>query len=124
MNSYGQVGGFPSAARTASISGTAMQNPYRRGVVLTLNVTVRSGTGGLQLRVQTQDPVSGAWISMNSSPTAVIATGTFVYQFYPGVSGSALAQAYGAVLPYNWRVVVTHGDATSYTYSIGYQYVI
>jgi hypothetical protein len=83
-----------------------------------LNVTAASGTGGLTVRIQAQDPVSGNWVSVNAAPTAVTATGTYFYQVYPGASAGA-TQTTSSVLSHTWRIQINVGDSSSYTYSLG-----
>src|SRR5579871_3766078 len=68
-----------SAARTATTNSAPQTNQNARGVLVYLNVTAASGTGGLRLAVQAQDPVSGNYININLLPTAVTATGLTAY---------------------------------------------
>lgn len=113
-----------SQARTANPSSTPQTNYNARGVLITLNVTASSGTGGLTLRIQAQDPASGTFFNYNASPTAVTATGMYSYLLYPGISGGFTTQLTPIVLPKTWQIVVSHGDGTSYTYSVGYSYIL
>jgi hypothetical protein len=113
-----------SAARTATTSSSNQTNYNGRGVLLILNVTAASGSGGLTLRVQGVDPVSGLSVALNTPPAAITATGTFGYLVYPGIAGPNLSQASSTVLPRTWFVSMTHGDATSYTYSLGYALIL
>jgi len=109
-----------SAARTATTNSAPQTNQNARGVLVYLNVTAASGTGGLRLAVQAQDPVSGNYININLLPTAVTATGLTAYLIYPGSSQAGnLTQATAALLPRSWRVQVTANDSSSYTYSVG-----
>lgn len=115
-----------SAARTATTNSADITNHNSLGVLVFLNVTVASGTGGLQVRVTGKDPVSGNYSFLNGTPTAVTAVSNNVpptYLFYPGVNTTAVgsvAQATSSILPRTFRITVSHGDATSYTYSVGY----
>jgi hypothetical protein len=108
-----------SAARAAQTESADIVNVNCRGAVIFLNVTAASGTGGLQVVVRGKDPVSGAYVNLNNVPTAVIATGLLVYTFYPGATAVGAATFQG-VLPRTFRIRVIHGDASSYTYSVGY----
>lgn len=108
-----------SAARTVTTNSADFVNYNGRMVMVWLNVTVASGTGGLQVQVQGKDPVSAAYYALNVAPTAVIATGTTMYVIGPGVTGGNATQATQCPLPRVWRVAVTVGDASSYTYSVG-----
>jgi hypothetical protein len=58
---------------------------------------------------------------LNAAPAAIVATGVFAYDFYPGSNGVAhggVQQSTDTVVPRTFAVLVTHGDATSYTYSV------
>lgn len=110
---------FPSAARTTQQT-INLQNPVWEGIVVYLNVTAASGTGGLEIVVWTVDPVTGNTSDqINSTPTAVTATGGHVYVIRPGgVSGGGPTQTTAQVLPAKIQVMVHVGDASSYTYSV------
>lgn len=120
----GSITLLASASRNATTNSPAQLNYNNRGVLLFLNVTVASGTGGLQMQPQAQDPVSGTWVDTAGSTTAVTATGETTYWIYPvtfaGTSSSITTKAQ-APLPANWRVVVIAGDSSSYTYSLAAQ---
>ena len=120
MNETGVA--LASAARTATTTSSTLENPRGLGVVLFLDVTVASGTGGLQVQAQAIDPTGGTVLAVNSAPTAVTATGLKTYVIYPGASAGATQNTSG-VLPRRWNVKVTAGDSSSYTYSVSYQYV-
>lgn len=118
-----------SAARTATTMSANQTNYNARGLHVTLDISVASGAGGLQVRVQGIDIASGNFYSLNGAPTAIVATGTYDYEFYPGVSGVVAGSnnvngRTSTSLPRIWRLTVTHGDASSYTYSVGYSYII
>jgi hypothetical protein len=110
-----------SAARTAQTTSADQTNQNARGVQVVLNVTVASGTGGLQVKVQAKDSVSGQYYDLNADPTAVTTTGTYIYEVYPGVGAASgsVTQRTSSGLPQTWRVLVKVGDNSSYTYSIG-----
>lgn len=109
-----------SALRTVTTATADILNVNNKGVMVFLNVTAASGTGGLQVRIQCKDPISGTYTGMNAAPAAVIATGHTVYLFGPlNTSGSNIT-VYNGILPRTWRISVTHGDSSNYTYSVGY----
>lgn len=109
-------------ARTATTDSADLTNTGRRNLILFLRVTAASGTGGLQVQAQAKDPLSGGYAAINSVPSAVIATGTYLYMFGPGCTNlnNGAAQISSGLIPRTWRVHVIHGDASSYTYSVGY----
>jgi len=120
MNAKAKIGLLASAARTASTASIKHENRFATVLRLYLNVTVASGTGGLQPQIRGYDPISGNAVALSTGGTAITATGTFVYEM-----GLAEATAVGNVkeclsrpLPIIWDVNVVHGDGSSYTYSL------
>lgn len=109
-----------NAARTATTSTTVLVSGGHRGMLLTLDVSAASGTGGLQ--VQLMSTVTGVVAqAVNTAPTAVTATGKFTYMIYPGAAAGGYTQVTNAAVPGNYIVRVTHGDASSYTYEVAVQ---
>lgn len=116
-----------STARTTTSYSNDITNATARGIIIYLNITAASGTGGLQVRVYGKDPASAQYFALNGAPTAKTTTGSFPYVFYPGAaSGATLAadQIVSGPLPRTFRIGVTHGDASSYTYSVGYSLIV
>jgi hypothetical protein len=114
---------LPSAARTVLQVVNGPANYNARGLILFLNVTAASGTGGLVTTIFGLDPVSDGELSLNAAPAARVATGLVAYVLYPGVAGSygpPIIQATALPLPQVWGVRVSVGDASSYTYSLAY----
>ncbi|MBW3622702.1 MAG: hypothetical protein KY468_04755 [Armatimonadetes bacterium] len=111
-----------SAARTASTASSDLANASARGVLLFLDVTAAGATGGLTLRAQYKDPVSGRYVDINAAPAAVTTASTTAYVIYPGSTAGG-TQATSAPLSKTWRINVAHGDASSYTYSVSYSYI-
>lgn len=114
-----------SAARTGSTTSPTQTSYSGRGVLIFLDVTAASGTGGLTVKLRALDPVTGGGFHINVDPTAITATGSYGYMIYPGASsaggGTATVKQFTpAAVPRTWNVSVVHGDASSYTYSLGY----
>ena len=124
-NGFVMIGGVRNITLLASGTHTTLQqsatipNANYRGVILYLNITAASGTGGLSPILVATDPVSGASSNVATIGSAKTATGLIVYTIYP-VSG--LTTASGGTLafplPANWSIKINVGDATSYTYSL------
>lgn len=115
-----------SAARTAALASATQTNYNARGVKVILDITVASGTGGLTIYIFEHDPVTdkGVFILQGASVTA---TGTYMYELYPGASAAATGKVntrVSATLGRTWHVYVSVGDGSSYTYSIGYQLIV
>lgn len=108
---------IPPAARIASIQSATLTNHSCRGLHITLDVTAITATPSITLTVQGRDELSGRWYDILVG-AAVTTVSTNVYKLYPGITPVANV-AVSDVLPRVWRVVITHGDADSITYSVG-----
>lgn len=119
-----------SAARTATTLSAVQTNNNARGIILFLNITVASGAGGLRLTIHGRDPISNNDVQLNATPTAILATGIYTYELYPGATAAAIAGSFSvnqftpAVLTRSWRAIVNVVDASSYTYSLGYSLIV
>jgi hypothetical protein len=114
-----------SAARTATTNTADQTNVNGRGLAIYLAITAASGTGGLTPVIQGKDPVSGNYFTLATMGSAVTTTGNKSYMFYPGAaSAGSLQNGVQQVLPRTWRVQVTAGDGTSYTYSLGCSVIV
>lgn len=119
-----------SAARTVLTDSPSQTNYNARGVIIWLSITVASGTGGLSVQVLATPPVGANTVILTNTSTAIIATGTYGYEIYPGSASAGTAGSRQvnvrtqAVLPRTWIARVNVGDASSYTYSLGYSYIL
>jgi len=118
-----------SAARTSTTTFANQVNYNHRFLVVVLNVTAASGTGGLTLQIWGIDPVTGATTYTIAVGNTYVTTGIRAFIIGPGVSnaggfaGSAFDSYVGAILPRNWAGRVFHTDGTSYTYTVGYSLI-
>lgn len=126
----GVMGGSPNgetiALESAARTSTTTTGSYviaGQTLIVYLNVTAASGTGGLQVRILGVDPASGNTFALNAAPTAVTATGSYAYVIGRGITsygGSVPATGITATaLPSTIKIQVTHSDSSSYTYSVG-----
>jgi hypothetical protein len=116
-----------SAARTAGSVSPIQTNYNARGVVVFINVTAASGTGGLKPYVTGIDPISGSPVSLHTWPTAITATGLYIIVLYPAstmVATTSVKAVISLVLPRRWGVNVNADDASSYTYSLSYALIL
>lgn len=121
-----------SAARTASTNSADQTNYNARGVIVILTQTVNPGASEtLQLVLQARDPIDTAGYFNLSTPTTATAfgggTGSIRYILYPGINttaGGGWDAQFSVALPRIWRVRVVHSAAGSWTYSVGYQYIV
>lgn len=114
---------YASGARTATPTEFSFDN-YQgfKGIYLTLDVTAVTATPSLVVSVEMYDKASGKWEDLLVA-TAVTTTGTHSYFLYPSGDVTAaedIVEAQAVPLPRTFRVVVTHGDTDSATYSLGY----
>lgn len=116
-----------SAARTATTLSSTGQTLGYTGLIVYLNVTAASGTGGLTVRLFGVDPVTSAIATSATVSTAVTTVGLRVYHFGPGVGaangGAASWGAVAVMLGSQFALQVLHGDASSYTYSLTFEFV-
>ena len=120
-----------SAARTTSTSCAEFDAAGYRGILVFLNVSAASGTGGLIVRVEHYDPVTGTWFSGPYVPSAPkTTTGTLLCMFGSGIAvgsnssvNASLTGYIGAFLNSRMRVSVLASDASSYTYSVGFELI-
>jgi hypothetical protein len=116
-----------SAARTASTLSANFPTKGARGIIVYLNVTAASGTGGLTLRPFGVDPQTMA-VATSGTTTGVITTvGLRVFHFGPGCgaanAGSSAWGSVGIMLGRLMALQVLHADASSYTYSLNYELI-
>ena len=111
-----------SAARTATATSAVLRNRWHKGVHLVLVVTAASGTGGLTLHLQQVDRDTGNTIDLLVDSAAITANGTYAFQMALSEGAAAgppaLRGAISRQLPTDWQCQVTHGDGSSYTYSL------
>lgn len=108
---------LPSAARTATPDTFELTETGRyTALVVVLDVTAVVSTPSVTVAVVGVDRASGkTWPLVTSA--AVAATGTTVLKVSPGIT-PVTNVAVADILPPTIRVVVTHGNANSITYTV------
>lgn len=106
--------------RSTAYRSSTLEADTEAGLMVFLNVESASGTGGLTVRINAHDYASSQAIPLNTAPTAVTATGSYIYALYPLALSGAVTQSTAGYLPRAFSVSVSVGDASSYTYSLGY----
>lgn len=117
--------------RTSTYRSEALNAQSEHGILVFLNVTAASGTGGLTLRINGQsglpDGIDGN-TPLNAALAPITSTGMYSYAMYPwGVLPArdyAVTQTTTFYLPHPFTIHVQHADASSYTYSLGYTLLI
>jgi hypothetical protein len=118
-----------SAARTASATSPQQTNHNAKGVIVFLDVTAVSGTGGLTVIIHGTDPTSGKQIDLLIS-NSITTLGRYAFELYPGSSTGGTAgnakvnTRVAGSLPRKWDVLIYNSDGTSYTYSTGYSLIV
>lgn len=117
--------GLAMAARTTQTNTADIIAPTYRGIVIYLHVSAASGTGGLTLRIQGKDEFTGAYVTLATVSTAVtlVSVNSFIFGGGGGSSGASSPALVGGILPDVFRIIVLHGDASSYTYAVSYTLV-
>lgn len=110
---------FASAARTATVTSENLLNANGREIDIVLDATAASATPSIVLTIDYLDRASGKYVNLLTG-AAVTGISTNRYRVHPNLTASANSIAQ-AQLPRTFRIVVTHADADSITYSVGYR---
>jgi len=106
-----------SLARTATATSDDLTNSGFRGIHVIIDMTAVTATGSVTPTIQGKDPVSGEYYTILVG-TAISTESTNVLRVYPGLTASANSIA-NDIIPSKFRVVMTHGNGVSMTYSVG-----
>jgi len=106
---------YDSVARTSTPTAAAFSSQGRRGLHLIIDVTAATSTPSVVPTIDGKDDLSGKWYNLLTG-VAITATGTTVLKIYPGI-GQATNAAASDIIPANLRLVMTHGNANSATYT-------
>lgn len=108
---------FASAARTATPTPFDGVNYDGKSLHLVIDCTAITSSPSVVFTLQGKDAVSGKFYTILAS-AAIVGTGTTVLRVGPGLTAAANLVA-NDVLPRSYRVIATHGNADSITYSVG-----
>lgn len=127
-NAYGTVDGqgrpaiiYPSAARTAAPTAYVIYTRKAKGIIVAINVTVRSGTASMTVAIQALDHGSGNWVTLIVTGTINSVSTTYL-TYAPNAAVTANVSASGNLTD-TIRILVTPADSQSLTYSIGADWV-
>jgi len=107
---------LPSVARIATTNSPDIGNLGASGVHIIIDVTAVTATPSVVPTVQAKDPVSGEYYTLLVG-AAITATGTTVLKVFPSATAVANLAA-NDIVPELFRILMTHGDADSITYSV------
>lgn len=110
-----QVVLYASAARTATPTAAEFDASGYHGLHLVIDVTAVTATPSVVPTVDFYDDLSGKWVNLLTG-IAITATGTTRLTVYPGVAAVVNVSASDCVHG-RLRLVLTHGDADSVTYT-------
>lgn len=108
---------IPSEARTATNNSGDLTNSQHKGCHVIIDVTAISATPSVVPTIQGKDSVSGKYYPLLAG-AAITGTGTVILKLYPGLTDAANLVA-NDILPSKFRILMTHADADSITYSVG-----
>lgn len=114
-----------SLARTSNTQSPDTINYNARGVQLIVNLTAFTTAASIVVNIEGKGAL-GNYYALTAAPTAITATGVYVYEVYPGVgaaSGGVTARTSG-VVPRVFRANITHNNGNSHTYAVTYQLIV
>lgn len=115
MNNFNAIA-LASAARTATNNSEDLTNSQHRGCHVIIDVTSITDTPSVVPTIQGKDSVSGKYYTLLAG-IAITATGTTILRIYPGLTATANVIA-NDIVPSKFRILMTHGDIDSITYSV------
>lgn len=111
---------YSSAARTATPTASAAYAIQAiRGITVWVKVTAVTATPSVVLTIQSQNPIDGLYATMFTF-NAVTAVGESFFKVYPGITGVA-GEKFNDIMPRNFKLQMTHGNADSITYIVGFE---
>ena len=113
-----------SSVKSATWQSSEQNSNMSCGILIIVDVSAKSGTPTLDIKMQALDSVSGAWVDIGAVMTQITNTGTYTLMLYPGITVSAAEpNAVNKALPRHWRLFNTIGGTTSFTLSMSGQYL-
>jgi hypothetical protein len=108
---------FASTARTATHNSSTFANQIgHRGIELIIDCTASADTPSVVFTLQGYSPTGDDYYTILAS-AAVTAAATTILRAFPGATAANNTVA-NFQLPALWRVLATHADADSITYSV------
>lgn len=107
---------YASAARTATPTAYEFAPGQARALVVVIDATAVTATPSVVATIDGKDPLSGKWYNiLTAAAIATVSTKTMrVGMGLAAVANLTIAD----FLPKVCRIVMTHGDADSITYSV------
>ena len=108
---------YKSEARTATPAAVQVDDDSVQGIQVIIDVTAIAATPSVVPTIDGFDPLSAKWYNLLTG-SAVTGTGTTVLRIHPDLTAAANLTAKD-FLPERYRIVMTHADADSITYTVG-----
>ena len=105
-----------STARTATPSNVEISDRYVKGIQVVINVTASAATPSVVPTIDGHDPLSDTWYTLLTG-AAITGTGATVLRVHPELLAATNLTAQD-FLPAKYRIVMTHGDGDSITYTV------
>ena len=112
---------LPSAARTATPATGTLDSRGATGLIVRMNATAVTATPSVVVTIDGYDASAAGWYNILTSTAIATAVATTLSVF-PGATVTANVSA-NATIPDKLRVVCTHGDADSITYSVNLEWI-
>ena len=113
-----------SAARTAVASSTAQSNPYHKGMIIFVDVTLDAAAAAVTPTILI-NPVIGTAKTIWTAAAPIAAVGQYAYVFYPAAADAAsYTEAVENVIPADWTFTMTVADTDAMTYSVTGCYIV
>ena len=112
-----------SAARTTTTQSADILTNGADSLTVFLFISSYGGGVGLTCRVRGKDPASGNYVILATSSGPFTAAGGITFAVGDGCGGGNATGTFGnqaTNLPAIIRIEISHGDANSHTYSVGY----
>ena len=108
---------YPSIARTATPTEVPYSDDNVTGIQVIINVTAATSTPSVVPAIDGYDPLSQTWYNILTG-VAITGTGATVLRVHPSMASASNVTA-GDFLPETYRIVMTHGNSNSITYTVG-----
>lgn len=114
-NKYNQSAHI-SAARTATPDNVEISDREVKGIQVVINTTASSSTPSVVPTIDGYDFLSDTWYNILTA-SAITGAGAVVLRVHPELLAAANLTAQD-FLPARYRIVMTHADTDSITYSV------
>ena len=107
---------YASTARTATPAVISTDDDHVLGVQVVIDVTASAATPSVVPTIDGFDPLSDSWYNLLTG-SAITGAGTTVLRIHPQLTAAANLTAKDFI-PKKYRIVMTHADTDSITYSV------